>query len=108
MPAFIAGIHNHRLGEKAPAVVMDCGNKSGNDRQGGHGFALLVALQRGAVSLGGFMILRRLVIFAALAGLLASCGIRGPLEPPPTAKQDQHKKPEQPKKNSSFILDSIL
>jgi len=59
------------------------------------------------------MILRRFVIFAVLAGLLASCGIRGPLEPPPgTAqaqqnKQDQ-KKPDQQKPNSPFILDGIL
>ncbi len=59
------------------------------------------------------MILRRFVIFAVLAGLLASCGIRGPLEPPPGAvqaqqnKQDQ-KKHDQQKPNSPFILDGIL
>ncbi len=31
------------------------------------------------------MNLRSLLIFALLAGLLAGCGVRGPLEPPPGA-----------------------
>jgi predicted small lipoprotein YifL len=48
------------------------------------------------------MMLRRLVIFTVLAALLAACGVRGPLEPPPgTHKDDQ-------KKNPDFILDGLL
>jgi predicted small lipoprotein YifL len=49
------------------------------------------------------MLLRRLVLFAVVAGLLAACGVRGPLEPPPGAKDEQ-----QPKKNPDFILDGLL
>jgi predicted small lipoprotein YifL len=59
------------------------------------------------------MILHRLLIFAVLAGLLAACGIRGPLEPPPDSAQAQQskqgdKKPEPKKNDEPFILDSIL
>jgi len=59
------------------------------------------------------MILRRLVFFAVLAGLLASCGIRGPLEPPPGTAQAQQKKQgqktqDQQKNDTPFILDGIL
>ena len=46
--------------------------------------------------------LRRLVMFAVVAGLLAACGVRGPLEPPPGAKDEQQKK------NPDFILDGLL
>ncbi len=48
------------------------------------------------------MILRRFVIFAVLAGLLAACGVRGKPELPPGAKKEQQKT------NSPFILDGIL
>jgi len=33
MPALVAGIHEHRLSRIITAVVMDCRNKSGNDRR---------------------------------------------------------------------------
>ena len=48
------------------------------------------------------MTLRRVVIIAVLAGLLAACGVRGPLEPPPGTSDDEQKK------DSEFILDGIL
>jgi len=59
------------------------------------------------------MILSRFIIFAALAVLLAGCGIRGPLEPPPGTAQAQPnkqggKQPAQKKNDEPFILDSIL
>lgn len=59
------------------------------------------------------MIVRRFIVFAVLAGLLAACGIRGPLEPPPGTVQAQQKKqgqkrPVEQKNDSPFILDSIL
>ena len=50
---------------------------------------------------GKSRMLRRLVIVAVLAGLVAGCGVRGPLEPPPGAKQDEEKKPD-------FVLDGLL
>jgi predicted small lipoprotein YifL len=51
---------------------------------------------------GPLLMLRRLVIFAVLAGLLTACGIRGPLEPPPGTEPDDQKK------NPDFILDPVL
>ncbi len=48
------------------------------------------------------MILRRIIVFAVLAGLLAACGVRGDPQPPPGTKKDQQKT------NSPFILDGIL
>ena len=45
--------------------------------------------------------LRRFVFFAVVAGLLAACGIRGPLEPPPGSEDEQ-------KKNPDFFLDGLL
>jgi predicted small lipoprotein YifL len=48
------------------------------------------------------MILRRFVILAVLAGLLAACGVRGNPELPPDAKKDQQKT------NSPFVLDGLL
>jgi predicted small lipoprotein YifL len=48
------------------------------------------------------MTLRRLVILAVLAGLIAACGVRGALEPPPGTADDEQKK------DPDFVLDRIL
>jgi predicted small lipoprotein YifL len=55
-----------------------------------------------SVSTGCLMTLRRLVIFAVVVGLLAACGVRGALEPPPGTKK------EDLKKNPDFILDGLV
>jgi len=44
--------------------------------------------------------LRQLLLAALLAALLAGCGVRGPLEPPPGAEDE----PEDP----PFILDPLV
>jgi predicted small lipoprotein YifL len=43
---------------------------------------------------------RRVLVAALLAGLVAGCGVRGDLEPPPGAEQE----PEDP----PFILDPLI
>ena len=45
-------------------------------------------------------VLRNLLLAAMLAGLVAACGVRGDLEPPPGAEEE----PEDP----PFILDPLV
>jgi predicted small lipoprotein YifL len=44
--------------------------------------------------------LRNLVLAALLASLVAACGVRGPLEPPPGAEDEPRDPP--------FILDPLV
>jgi predicted small lipoprotein YifL len=44
--------------------------------------------------------LRRLLVAALLAGLVAGCGVRGDLEPPPGAEDEPQDPP--------FILDPLV
>ena len=44
--------------------------------------------------------LRRLLVAATLASLVAACGVRGPLEPPPGAEEEPLDPP--------FILDPLV
>jgi predicted small lipoprotein YifL len=48
----------------------------------------------------GMTALRSLLVAALLAGILAACGVRGPLEPPPGAKDEP--------KDPPFILDPLV
>jgi predicted small lipoprotein YifL len=45
-------------------------------------------------------VLRNLLVIALLAGLVAACGVRGPLEPPPGAEDEP--------KDPPFILDPLV
>ena len=45
-------------------------------------------------------VLHRLLVAVLLACLLAACGVRGPLEPPPGAKDEP--------KDPPFILDPLV
>jgi predicted small lipoprotein YifL len=44
--------------------------------------------------------LRSLLVAALVAGLVAACGVRGPLEPPPGAEDEP--------KDPPFILDPLV
>ena len=45
-------------------------------------------------------VLRKLLAVVLLAGLVAACGVRGPLEPPPGAEDEP--------KDPPFILDPLV
>lgn len=50
------------------------------------------------------------LLIAALAAMLAACGRKGPLEPPPSAvvtDEQGHTKPK-PKEDKPIILDKLL
>lgn len=54
-----------------------------------------------------------IVVLAALAALLASCGVRGPLEPPPgshvyTTKDDPGSRKDDVRKGDDFLLDPLI
>jgi predicted small lipoprotein YifL len=44
--------------------------------------------------------LRKVILAALLAALVAACGVRGPLEPPPGAEDEPEDQP--------FILDPLV
>ena len=44
--------------------------------------------------------LRKLLVVVVLAGLVAACGVRGPLEPPPGVEDEPQDPP--------FILDPLV
>lgn len=53
------------------------------------------------------------ILLLALAGLLAGCGVRGPLEPPPgphvyTTKNDPHNRKDDVRKGDDFVLDPLV
>ncbi|MFC4626556.1 lipoprotein [Daeguia caeni] len=50
------------------------------------------------------------LIIAMLATMLAACGRKGPLEPPPAAivTDDQGRTHEKPKEDKPIILDKLL
>lgn len=53
------------------------------------------------------------ILLLALAGLLAGCGVRGPLEPPPgphvyTQKNDPSDRKEDVRKRDDFALDPLV
>jgi len=57
--------------------------------------------------------LRSALLLAALAGVLAACGVRGPLEPPPgphvyTTKDDPGSRKHDVRKGDDFILDPLI
>ncbi|MEL6373846.1 MAG: lipoprotein [Pseudomonadota bacterium] len=44
-----------------------------------------------------------------VAGLLAGCGVRGSLEPPPSAQvENAGKPPNAPKEHRGFVLDGLI
>ena len=45
--------------------------------------------------------IKRIIIATLLAGLVAACGVRGPLEPPPGSKQT-------PEKDHKSVLDNLI
>lgn len=53
------------------------------------------------------------ILLLALAGLLAGCGVRGPLEPPPgphvyTTKNDPKNRKDDVRKGDDFVLDPLV
>lgn len=56
---------------------------------------------------------KKLVLLAALASVLAACGRKGDLEPPPVTTptigtQAQQPQQQQPKQDKPFILDRLI
>ena len=53
------------------------------------------------------------ILCAVLAGLLAGCGLRGPLEPPPgeyvyTTPNDPNSRHEDQRPGDDFVLDPLI
>jgi predicted small lipoprotein YifL len=53
------------------------------------------------------------LVVAVLAAVLAACGVRGPLEPPPgphvyTTKEDPKSRQDDVRKGDDFVLDPLI
>jgi predicted small lipoprotein YifL len=66
------------------------------------GMRRLLGLDRAVAIIRGTSMtaVRSLIVVAMLAGLVAACGVRGPLEPPPGAEDEPVDPP--------FILDPLV
>ncbi len=59
------------------------------------------------------ILLRSVVVLACLSAVLAACGLKGPLEPPPgpyvyTTPDDPKSRKDDVRKGDPFILDPLI